>query len=108
MGLWLVYWVANRSGGDLTFDTHADGNVVTLSVPNAKCGTINEDPRETTLSNRPMTAAVEGQTRAFGPTDPPPRNRNGATRRTERASQASGGARREREPRHRDGARHGG
>jgi len=60
MGLWLVYWVANRSGGDLTFDTHADGNVVTLSVPNAKCGTINEDPRETTLSNRPMTAAVEG------------------------------------------------
>jgi len=48
MGLWLVYWVANRSGGDLTFDTHADGNVVTLSVPNAKCGTINEDPRETT------------------------------------------------------------
>jgi len=45
MGLWLVYWVANRSGGDLTFDTHADGNVVTLSVPNAKCGTINEDPR---------------------------------------------------------------
>ncbi|TKX79809.1 PAS domain-containing protein [Halorubrum sp. SD626R] len=33
MGLWLVYWVANRSGGDLSFDTHADGNVVTLSVP---------------------------------------------------------------------------
>ncbi|WP_144799745.1 PAS domain-containing protein [Halorubrum depositum] len=34
MGLWLVYWVANRSGGDLSFDTHPNGNVVTLSVPN--------------------------------------------------------------------------
>jgi PAS domain S-box-containing protein len=35
MGLWLVYWVANRSGGDLSFNTHADGNVVTISVPSA-------------------------------------------------------------------------
>jgi PAS domain S-box-containing protein len=34
MGLWLVYWVAKRSGGDLSFDTHPDGNVVTLAVPN--------------------------------------------------------------------------
>ena len=35
MGLWLVYWVANRSGGNLSFDTHPNGNVVTLSVPTA-------------------------------------------------------------------------
>ena len=35
MGLWLVYWVANRSGGGLSFDTHPNGNVVTLSVPTA-------------------------------------------------------------------------
>lgn len=79
MGLWLVYWVANRSGGDLTFDTHADGNVVTLSVPNAKCGTINEDPRETTLSNRPMTAAVEGadtRIRTDGSTTSEPKRRD--------------------------------
>jgi K+-sensing histidine kinase KdpD len=33
MGLWLVYWVADRSGGRLSFDTHETGNVVTLSVP---------------------------------------------------------------------------
>ncbi|MFC6771987.1 sensor histidine kinase, partial [Halorubrum pallidum] len=37
MGLWLVYWVADRSGGDIAFDTHDDGNVVTLSLPNADC-----------------------------------------------------------------------
>ncbi|GAA0547175.1 PAS domain-containing protein [Halorubrum ejinorense] len=35
MGLWLVYWIADRSGGDLTFDADADGNEVTLSVPDA-------------------------------------------------------------------------
>ncbi|WP_049984514.1 PAS domain-containing protein [Halorubrum sp. BV1] len=37
MGLWLVYWIADRSGGDITFDTHEGGNVVTLSLPNADC-----------------------------------------------------------------------
>ncbi|MDZ5812224.1 PAS domain S-box protein [Halorubrum sp. AD140] len=36
MGLWLVYWVAKRSDGDLAFDTHPNGNVVTLTVPNAE------------------------------------------------------------------------
>jgi len=35
MGLWLVYWIADRSGGDIIFDTHEGGNVVTLSLPNA-------------------------------------------------------------------------
>ena len=35
MGLWLVYWIVDRSGGDLTFDTHDDGNVVTIAVPRA-------------------------------------------------------------------------
>lgn len=39
MGLWLVYWVASRSGGDLSFDTHPNGNVVTLTVPSAGQGT---------------------------------------------------------------------
>lgn len=37
MGLWLVYWVADRSGGGIMFDTHDDENVVTLSLPNADC-----------------------------------------------------------------------
>ena len=37
MGLWLVYWIADRSGGDLTFDSGADGNAVTISVPDADC-----------------------------------------------------------------------
>ncbi|KDS91264.1 PAS/PAC sensor protein [Halorubrum saccharovorum] len=59
MGLWLVYWVANRSGGDLTFDTHGDGNLVTLSVPNARTGATDGDSREASPSNRPRTAAVE-------------------------------------------------
>jgi PAS domain S-box-containing protein len=35
MGLWLVYWTAERSGGELAFDTRRDGNVVTLAVPSA-------------------------------------------------------------------------
>jgi hypothetical protein len=35
MGLWLVYWIADRSGGDLAFDAGADGNEVTISVPDA-------------------------------------------------------------------------
>ena len=52
MGLWLVYWVANRSGGDLTFDTHADGNVVTVTVPNAKCDAIDEGSLGASPSNR--------------------------------------------------------
>lgn len=38
MGLWLAYWVADRSGGDLSFDTHTGGNVVTLRVPNDDAG----------------------------------------------------------------------
>ncbi|GAA0723878.1 PAS domain S-box-containing protein [Halorubrum trapanicum] len=37
MGLWLVYWIADRSGGDLAFDAGADGNEVTISVPDADC-----------------------------------------------------------------------
>lgn len=58
MGLWLVYWVANRSGGDLTFDTHADGNVVTLSVPNAN-GDATEGHREyPSAQSRPRTVTV--------------------------------------------------
>ncbi|MFC7324968.1 PAS domain-containing protein [Halorubrum rutilum] len=56
MGLWLVYWVANRSGGDLSFDTHPDGNVVTLSVPSAGRET-EEAPAASTLPDRPRTTA---------------------------------------------------
>ncbi|ELZ43768.1 PAS/PAC sensor protein [Halorubrum californiense DSM 19288] len=37
MGLWLVYWIADRSGGDLAFDAGSDGNEVTISVPDADC-----------------------------------------------------------------------
>ncbi|WP_170938314.1 PAS domain-containing sensor histidine kinase [Halorubrum sp. Hd13] len=48
MGLWLVYWVANRSGGDLSFDTHADGNVVTLTVPS-----VGREAGEESLTARP-------------------------------------------------------
>ena len=75
MGLWLVYWVANRSGGDLTFDTHAGGNVVTLSVPNAKSGAAAEEPRDVSASKRPRTAAVGGsdtqmRTDGSAPSDP--------------------------------------
>jgi len=61
MGLWLVYWVANRSGGDLTFDTHADGNVVTLSVPNANRDGSAEESRGASPSNGSETA-VGGST----------------------------------------------
>jgi PAS domain S-box-containing protein len=62
MGLWLVYWVANRSGGSLTFDTHSDGNVVTFAVPNA-----GRDAELTAAnpSTRPRTVA----TRASGGDD---------------------------------------
>jgi len=56
MGLWLVYWVANRSGGDLSFDTHANGNVVTLTVPNAG-PEASEDGIASRPPGRPETAA---------------------------------------------------
>ncbi|EMA62362.1 PAS domain-containing sensor histidine kinase [Halorubrum kocurii] len=59
MGLWLVYWVANRSGGDLNFDTHGDGNIVTLTVPNAKTDASVEGSREPGRSNRSETGGVE-------------------------------------------------
>lgn len=66
MGLWLVYWVANRSGGDLTFDTHADGNVVTLTVPNATADanpdTDGERPHRETGSVRRETGRSRSET----------------------------------------------
>ena len=48
MGLWLVYWIADRSGGDLAFDAGADGNEVTITVPDA-----DRDP--------PVSAAERGR-----------------------------------------------
>ena len=50
MGLWLVYWIADRSGGDLTFDADGDGNEVTLSVPDADSDST--PPVGTRTSNR--------------------------------------------------------
>ena len=43
MGLWLAYWVTDRSGGDLSFDTHGNGNVVTVRVPN-DCSETRSSP----------------------------------------------------------------
>ncbi|WP_280588023.1 PAS domain-containing protein [Halorubrum sp. Boch-26] len=58
MGLWLVYWVANRSGGDLSFDTHSNGNVVTLAVPNVR-REANGDSLASG-ADRPRTTADRG------------------------------------------------
>ncbi|AQL42805.1 hypothetical protein BV210_08815 [Halorientalis sp. IM1011] len=33
LGLWLAYWIADLSDGRLTFETHDDGNVVTMHLP---------------------------------------------------------------------------
>ena len=59
MGLWLVYWVANRSGGDLTFDTHDGGNIVTLTVPNARADATDEESLRADSPSRPRTAGVK-------------------------------------------------
>ena len=57
MGLWLVYWTAERSGGDLSFDTHPDGNVVMLTVPSAREGRPDEP---VAAAGRPRRDAVHG------------------------------------------------
>jgi len=44
MGLWLVYWIADRSGGELAFDACDDGNEVTIAVPDAECEPEFDDP----------------------------------------------------------------
>ncbi|WP_135665679.1 PAS domain S-box protein [Halorhabdus rudnickae] len=36
LGLWLVNWIVDRSGGDLSFDRSDDGNLVTISLPAAR------------------------------------------------------------------------
>ncbi|WP_435095419.1 PAS domain-containing sensor histidine kinase [Halorubrum sp. N11] len=78
MGLWLVYWVANRSGGDLTFDTHTDGNIVTLSVPNAKCDATDKAIQNASASSRPSTTAaadksgMQIRTDGSAPSEPEP------------------------------------
>ena len=60
MGLWLVYWVVNRSGGRLSFDTHEAGNVVTLSVP-ATC--------EPPATSGPVESLDDGKPTDRGATD---------------------------------------
>ena len=52
MGLWLVYWIADRSGGELAFDVREDGNEVTIAVPDAECDPGVDDP--------PSDASVSG------------------------------------------------
>ncbi|WP_281196037.1 PAS domain S-box protein [Halorubrum sp. F4] len=42
MGLWQVYWIADRSGGELGFDTHPNGNVVSLSLPRASAAALDD------------------------------------------------------------------
>lgn len=64
MGLWLVYWIADRSGGDLAFDTHENGNVVTITVPNAACETVPDVSHEVTATERSKGAANRAQERS--------------------------------------------
>jgi PAS domain S-box-containing protein len=71
MGLWLVYWIADRSGGDLTFDADADGNEVTISVPDADCdsGSASTDPAAPPVADARSTLAgpdVEGTSPVVG------------------------------------------
>ncbi len=44
MGLWLAYWVAERSDGGLAFDTVDDGNIVTIHVPREEHPEENDPP----------------------------------------------------------------
>jgi PAS domain S-box-containing protein len=71
MGLWLVYWIADRSGGDLTFDAHGDGNEVTISVPDADCNPGPPAGRRGSSRGaaEPPPAEADGGT---APADPPP------------------------------------
>ncbi|MDB2245165.1 PAS domain-containing sensor histidine kinase [Halorubrum ezzemoulense] len=61
MGLWLVYWIADRSGGDLAFDAGADGNEVTICVPDADC-----DPGDSTV-DRTHPVAPDARPTPAGP-----------------------------------------
>jgi len=33
LGLWLVYWVADLSDGNIAFDRSETGNTITLTLP---------------------------------------------------------------------------
>ena len=59
MGLWLVYWIVDRSGGDLEFDTHENGNVVTISVPSADCDAETRPSESRTRPERLHTRTDE-------------------------------------------------
>jgi len=48
IGLWLAYWSANKSGGQLSFGDQSNGGSVTLSLPRA------DDPART---NAPPSGA---------------------------------------------------
>ena len=64
MGLWLVYWIADRSGGDLRFDAGPEGNEVTISVPDADC-----DPTFGAATAEEPPAAAEHRSVATRPAD---------------------------------------
>ncbi|WP_418284068.1 PAS domain-containing sensor histidine kinase [Halorubrum sp. DTA46] len=61
MGLWLVYWIADRSGGNVTFGTHADGNVVTLSVPSADCDQSETESSRAAVVDSRQTGLRKGE-----------------------------------------------
>ncbi|WP_435074780.1 PAS domain-containing sensor histidine kinase [Halorubrum sp. HHNYT27] len=73
MGLWLVYWVAKRSGGDLSFDTHSNGNVVTLVVPSGGRDANDAERTVTDSPTQPRTVAARanggGDTERSGDTE---------------------------------------
>ena len=81
MGLWLVYWTAERSGGDLSFDTHSNGNVVTLTVPSARQGAIDEP---VAAASGPRRDAVRGTGPPSSDADPARRAGSRGVRRSHR------------------------
>jgi len=46
VGLWLVDWVVDHSGGDLTFDTGDEGTTVTVRVDRGNPGAVDADGPE--------------------------------------------------------------
>lgn len=50
MGLWLVHWIVRLSGGDIAFESTADGStvVVTLPTPDAETDVSRDDTQSTT------------------------------------------------------------
>ncbi|WP_066412472.1 PAS domain-containing sensor histidine kinase [Halorubrum aethiopicum] len=92
MGLWLVYWIAERSGGSLAFDTHPNGNVVTLCLPGAR-ETACECAVESTGTREPTGAEIPAEAReptgTWIPTGPMEATAEATTRGSDPASRRS-------------------